>query len=130
MNEYFGWYDSYKADLVRGPSTVDELGPYLDEIHAANPNLPLVVTEFGAEAIRSGPVEQPGSFEFQRKFAIDHLRVHASKPYVAGSIWWALRDFRVDPTWLGGAPPPGAARRGTTRASSTRPTRASRSSAS
>ena len=63
------------------------------------------MTEFGAEAIRSGPVEQPGSFEFQRKFAIDHLRVHASKPYVAGSIWWALRDFRVDPTWLGGAPP-------------------------
>lgn len=105
VNEYFGWYDSYRADLVRGPSTVDELGPYLDEIHAANPNLPLVVTEFGAEAIRSGPVEQPGSFEFQRKFAIDHLRVHASKPYVAGSIWWALRDFRVDPTWLGGAPP-------------------------
>jgi beta-glucuronidase len=105
VNEYFGWYDSYKADLVRGPSTVDELGPYLDEIHAANPNLPLMVTEFGAEAIRSGPVEQPGSFEFQSKFAIDHLRVHASKPYVAGSIWWALRDFRVDPTWLGGAPP-------------------------
>ncbi len=105
VNEYFGWYDSYKADLVRGPSTVDELGPYLDEIHAANPNLPLMITEFGAEAIRSGPVEQPGSFEFQRKFAIDHLRVHASKPYVAGSIWWALRDFRVDPTWLGGAPP-------------------------
>jgi beta-glucuronidase len=105
VNEYFGWYDSYKADLVRGPSTVDELGPYLDEIHAANPNLPLMITEFGAEAIRSGPVEQPGSFEFQSKFAIDHLRVHASKPYVAGSIWWALRDFRVDPTWLGGAPP-------------------------
>ena len=105
VNEYFGWYDSYKADLVRGPSTVDELGPYLDELHAANPNLPLMITEFGAEAIRSGPVEQPGSFEFQRKFAVDHLRVHASKPYVAGSIWWALRDFRVDPTWLGGAPP-------------------------
>ena len=81
-----------------------ELGPYLDSVHAANPNLPLVMTEFGAEANRSGPVEQPGSFEFQRKFALDHLRVHASKRYVAGSIWWALRDFRVDPTWLGGAP--------------------------
>ena len=104
VNEYFGWYDSYKADLVRGPATVEELGPYLDQVHAANPNLPLVVTEFGAEANRSGPVEQPGSFEFQSKFAVDHLRVHASKPYVAGSIYWALRDFRVDPTWLGGAP--------------------------
>ena len=104
VNEYFGWYDSYKADLVRAPTTVAELGPYLDAVHAANPNLPMVVTEFGAEANRSGPVEQPGSFEYQRKFALDHLRVHASKRYVAGSIWWALRDFRVDPTWLGGAP--------------------------
>ena len=35
---------------------------------------------------------------------LDHLRIHASKPYVAGSIHWALRDFRVDPTWTGGAP--------------------------
>jgi beta-galactosidase/beta-glucuronidase len=105
VNEYFGWYDSYKADLVRAPTTVAELGPYLDEVHNANPNLPLVITEFGAEATRSGPVEQPGTYEFQRKFAVDHLRVHASKRYVAGSIWWALRDFRVDPTWLGGAPP-------------------------
>jgi beta-glucuronidase len=104
VNEYFGWYDSYKADLVRPPTTVEELGPYLDDVHEANPNLPLVVTEFGAEATRPGPVEQPGSYEYQRKFALDHLRVHASKPYVAGSIWWALRDFRVDPTWLGGAP--------------------------
>jgi beta-glucuronidase len=105
VNEYFGWYDSYKADLVRAPTTVAELGPYLDEVHAANPNLPLVITEFGAEATRPGPVEQPGTYEYQRRFAVDHLRVHASKRYVAGSIWWALRDFRVDPTWLGGAPP-------------------------
>jgi beta-galactosidase/beta-glucuronidase len=105
VNDYFGWYDSYKADLVRPPTTTDELGPYLDSIHAANPNMPLVITEFGAEAVRDGPVEQPGSFQFQRKFAVDHLRIHASKPYIAGSIWWALRDFRVDPTWVGGAPP-------------------------
>jgi hypothetical protein len=31
--------------------------------------------------------------------------VHASKPYIYGSIHWALRDFRVDPTWTGGAAP-------------------------
>ena len=27
VNEYFGWYDSYKADLVRGPTTVDGARP-------------------------------------------------------------------------------------------------------
>jgi beta-glucuronidase len=105
VNEYFGWYRTVREDdTARGPSTVEELGPYLDLIHAENPNLPLVITEFGAEAARNGPVEQKGTFEFQQKFAADHLRVHGSKSYVNGSIWWALRDFRVHPQWLGGAP--------------------------
>jgi hypothetical protein len=104
VNEYFGWYSSYRADLVRGPTTTSELGDFLDSVHAANPDLPLVVTEFGAEASRDGPEQQPGTFEFQTKYVLDHLRVHASKRYVAGSIVWALRDFRVEPTWQGGAP--------------------------
>jgi beta-glucuronidase len=105
VNEYFGWYRTVTdADTLRGPSTVAELGPYLDSIHAANPNLPLVITEYGAEAALHGAAEQKGTFEFQRKFATDHLRVHTSKPYVNGSIWWALRDFRVHPLWAGGAP--------------------------
>ncbi|HZC14740.1 MAG TPA: glycoside hydrolase family 2 TIM barrel-domain containing protein, partial [Thermoleophilaceae bacterium] len=104
VNEYFGWYDSYRADLVRPPTTLAELPGYLDALHAANPRLPLVITEFGAEASRRGPLAQPGSEEFQRKFVTDHLAVHASKPYVYGSIHWALRDFRVDTTWQGGAP--------------------------
>jgi beta-glucuronidase len=105
VNEYFGWYDSVRADLPRGETTLEELSPFLDGIHKANPNLPLVITEFGAEAKGPGPVEQPGSYEYQRKYAVDHLRVHASKKYVAGSIYWALRDFRVHPKWVGGAPP-------------------------
>ena len=103
LNEYFGWYPSFRAGLQRPRSTTQELGPYLDAIHAANPNLPLVITEYGAEAARSGPVEQPGTLEFQRRFAREHLAVHASKRYVNGSIWWALRDFRVHPAWRGGA---------------------------
>jgi hypothetical protein len=104
VNEYFGWYDSFKADLVRPPTTLAELPGYLDELHAANPDMPLVITEFGAEGSRPGPLEQPGSYEYQQKFVADHIAVHASKPYVYGSIHWALRDFRVDPTWQGGAP--------------------------
>jgi len=104
INEYFGWYDSYKADLVRPPTTTAELSGYLDQVHAANRNLPLMITEFGAESVRDGPVSQPGSREFQSRFVLQHLRIHGSKDFVAGSIHWALRDFRVDPTWTGGAP--------------------------
>ena len=63
-----------------------------------------MITEFGAESVRDGPATQRGSYQFQRRYTIQHLRIHASKPFVAGSIAWALRDFRVDPTWTGGAP--------------------------
>ena len=88
---------------ARRPRATSSSG-YLDEVHAANPNLPLMITEFGAEALRDGPATQPGSRQFQRRYMLQHLRIHASKRFVAGSIAWALRDFRVDPTWTGGAP--------------------------
>ncbi len=104
VNEYFGWYASYRADLVRPPTTTAELGPYLDQLHAANPDLPLAITEFGAEASRDGLEQQPGTYQFQTRYVLDHQAIQASKRYVAGSIVWALRDFRVEPTWTGGAP--------------------------
>jgi beta-glucuronidase len=105
VNEYFGWYRSVAENLPTQPSTTSaDLGPYLDALHAANPDLPLVITEFGAEASRPGPVEQKGTYEFQSKWALDHLAIHGSKPFVNGSIYWALRDFRVHQTWQGGAP--------------------------
>jgi beta-glucuronidase len=106
VNEYFGWYRSVRDDdTVTPSSTVQDLGAFLDGIHEANPDLPIVITEYGAEAARSGPAEQKGTYEFQRKFVRDHLAVHQSKSYVNGSIHWALRDFRVYPQWTGGAPP-------------------------
>ena len=46
---------------MRAPTTTAELSGYLDEVHAANPNLPLMITEFGAESVRDGPATQPGS---------------------------------------------------------------------
>ena len=105
VNEYFGWYRSVIENRPDLPaSTTADLSGYLDQLHAANPDLPLVITEFGAEATRSGPVEQKGTFEFQRKFVMDHLAIHGTKRFVNGSIHWALRDFRIHQTWQGGAP--------------------------
>jgi beta-glucuronidase len=106
VNDYFGWYRSVidnRPDLP--PSTTADLSGFLDQVHAANPDLPLVMTEFGAEASQYGPVTQKGTYEFQRKFVLDHLAIQSSKRFVNGSIAWALRDFRVNPTWQGGAPP-------------------------
>src|SRR5215211_4187324 len=102
VNEYFGWYDSNSSEGP--PSRTDQLGAFLDSVHRTYPRMPLVLTEYGAEASRSGPREQKGTFEFQTDFMRRHLAIHASKRYINGSIAWALKDFRVDPSWLGGAP--------------------------
>jgi len=105
VNDYFGWYRAVidnRPDLPA--STTADLSAYLDQLHAANPDLPLVITEFGAEGSRSGPLDQKGTYEFQRKFVMDHLAIHGSKRFVNASIHWALRDFRVHQTWQGGAP--------------------------
>ncbi len=35
-----------------------------------------------------------------------HLAVHGSKPWLSGSFYWALQEFRVRPNWDGGNPRP------------------------
>ena len=102
-NEYFGWY---RASEVGRPSRTADLGPFLDRLHQVYPGKPLFITEYGAESNRNGRETELGTFQFQNKWTLDHLRIHASRPFVNGSILWALRDFRVHPTWGGGNPKP------------------------
>jgi beta-glucuronidase len=102
VNCYFGWYP--------GPGgQIDDralLGPFLDQVHRYYPTKALFVTEFGAEANRDGPIDEKGTFTFQRQLVEDHLAVYDSKPFVNGALVWALRDFRVRPDWDGGNPKP------------------------
>ncbi|HEY1357548.1 MAG TPA: glycoside hydrolase family 2 TIM barrel-domain containing protein [Thermoleophilaceae bacterium] len=103
INDYFGWYRS--APVTRGPSRTDELGPFLDGVHAAHPQTALFITEFGAESTFPGAASQRGSFAFQSNYLRAHLKIHASKPFVNGSLIWILKDFRVVPGWTGGNDP-------------------------
>ena len=102
INEYFGWYP--------GPNGViadrDSLSEYLDSVRACYPTKSVVVSEFGAEANRNGPIEEKGTFEFQQDFVRFHMGVYASKPWLGGAVYWALREFRVRPGWESGNPRP------------------------
>jgi beta-glucuronidase len=102
FNDYFGWYTGALGQIA----DEDLLSPYLDSIRACYPHQALVVTEFGAEGDRDGPVEEKGTFAFQEQFANFHLAVFATKPWLTGAIWWAIREFRVRPGWNGGNPRP------------------------
>ena len=65
-----------------------------------------MITEFGAEANRDGPVEEKGTWAFQQDFVNFHLGVYAQKPWLSGALYWALNEFRVRPGWEGGNPRP------------------------
>jgi beta-glucuronidase len=99
-NDYFGWFDA-------GGGTTDDrdaLGPYLDSLHACYPNKALMITEFGFDANRDGPVEERGTYAFQSDSVAYHLGVFAARPWLSGAIYWILQDFAAAPGWAGGNP--------------------------
>jgi beta-glucuronidase len=102
VNEYFGWYPGPSGQIFDRT----RLSAYLDSVRACYPNKAVFVSEFGAEANRDGPVEEKGTWLFQQDFVNFHLGVYATKPWLAGAIYWALNEFRVRPSWEGGNPRP------------------------
>ena len=102
INEYFGWTDA-------GGGTTDDrdgLGPYLDSLRACYPTKALLVTEFGFDGNRPGPIEERGTYAFQADATAFHLGVFATKPWLSGAIYFALADFQSKPGWGGGNPLP------------------------
>lgn len=100
MNDYFGWYTGFGGNIADR----DLLPAFLDALRKCYPSKAIAVTEFGAEANRDGSPEEKGTYAFQDSFIKYHLDVFASKPWLTGSIYWALQEFRVRPFWGGGNP--------------------------
>jgi beta-glucuronidase len=100
MNDYFGWYTGFGGNIADR----DQLSSFLDALRGCYPRKAIAVTEYGAEANRDGPLEEKGTYAFQEDFVRFHLGVFASKPWLTGSVYWALQEFRVRPYWGGGNP--------------------------
>jgi beta-glucuronidase len=102
INEYFGWYPGPNGQLADRSI----LSGYLDQVRSCYRDKAIMITEFGAEANREGPVEEKGTYAHQQDFVNYHHSVYASKPWLSGAIYWALKEFRVRPEWEGGNPRP------------------------
>lgn len=102
FNEYFNWYPGIDG------STADpgNLAVFLRKMRRCYPDKAIAVTEVGAEANRSGPVEERGTYEFQQAFVKRHFEEFAKHSWLSGATWWALQEFRVRPNWDGGNPRP------------------------
>jgi hypothetical protein len=102
VNTYFGWYNG----PLNSTASRAGLGPFLDQVHTFYPRAALFVTEYGAEASRSGSATQKGTEQFQQSWVRSTIKTLKSKTYLNGAIAWVLRDFRVRPNWDGGNPQP------------------------
>jgi beta-glucuronidase len=102
LNDYFGWYPGPSGQIFDRT----KLSGYLDAARACYPDKALVVSEFGAEANRDGPVEEKGTWAFQSDWINYQLGVIGSKPWLSGAVYWALNEFWVRPGWEGGNPRP------------------------
>jgi beta-glucuronidase len=100
VNEYFGWFDA------GGGSTddADALSPFLDSVRACYPDQALMISEFGFDGDRNGPVEARGTYQFQDSAIAFHLGVFASKPWLSGAIYFNLQDFAARPGYDGSNP--------------------------
>ena len=104
FNNYFGWYPGPSGQIFDRT----KLSGYLDAVRACYPNQALMVTEFGAESNRDGPIEEKGTWAFQQDWINYQMTVMNSKPWLSGVIYWALNEFWVRPGWEGGNPRPAA----------------------
>ncbi|MCS7120015.1 MAG: glycoside hydrolase family 2 TIM barrel-domain containing protein [Nitrososphaerota archaeon] len=92
-NFYYGWYNLC-GELDKAEKMLSET---LDEIHRRFPDKPIIVTEFGADAIvgvHRNPPEM-WSEEYQAELIKTYWKVLRSKPYVVGGHIWNFADFRV-----------------------------------
>ncbi len=103
VNEYFGWYYGKPTDV----------GPMLDNLAAKFPDKPILVSEFGSEAVpgwQKASPEAPGK-DYSVQHQVEFLRAHLAqifapqrRKFMAGGIVWIYNDF-PDPHRIGGDQP-------------------------
>lgn len=86
-NVYFGWYYGEMQDL----------GSYLDHMHAARPQLPFGISEYGVDANLALHAESPQVKDYSEEYqALWHETVYPqieAKEYLWGSFVWNMFDF-------------------------------------
>jgi beta-glucuronidase len=101
MNEYLGTW--------AGPKTA--LGPILDHVHAAFPDKPVIISEYGFEPHWSSDDNLDASEYYsvsrivpsgseladteRRRLIVDQLAAFRSRPWIVGASFWTYQDYRT-----------------------------------
>lgn len=96
QNYYAGWYTK----------DVNVIANLIESVQAYAGNKPIMLSEYGAEAI----TDKPGtgkSTEFYQSFIVDaHNRLLNNKKHFFGKMYWTSSEFWCRPNWTGGSPDP------------------------
>jgi beta-glucuronidase len=92
LNRYNGWY-TQGGDIAEG---IHRLSNDLDAIHQKYAK-PLILTEFGADAISGMHAQPPEMFseEYQAEIITRTIELLRQKPYVIGEHVWNMCDFKT-----------------------------------
>lgn len=89
-NHYFGWYTG----------KVDENGPWIDKFHREFPEIPLGISEYGAEGIinyhSDDPKIQDYTEEYQSYYHRKMLETFESRNFLWCTFAWNMFDFASD----------------------------------
>ncbi|NCD71226.1 glycoside hydrolase family 2 TIM barrel-domain containing protein [Mucilaginibacter agri] len=89
-NLYNGWYGGKTEDF----------GKFLDSFHHDFPALPIMISEFGADADPRIRSLQPVRFDKSIEYAVDfnkvYLKAIEERPFVAAAAVWNLADFNSE----------------------------------
>jgi len=82
-NEYYGtWY----------PGTAEDVARHLDQVHAAFPDKPIVISEYGYCACAA---DRPEGDERRIEIMRSHDAAIRSKDFVGGAIFFCYNDYRT-----------------------------------
>jgi len=86
-NHYFGWYGGQLEDN----------GNWLDEFHQKYPNIPLGLSEYGAEGNVNFHTEEPQNHDYTEEYhCVYHeglLATFESRPYLWATYLWNMFEF-------------------------------------
>ena len=95
-NEYKGWYEG----------TVEDHGAFCDERHGQIPDIPMAISEYGAEAVLRWHSPAPKVKDYTEEYqAIVHEKAYRAlqeRPYIWATWLWNMFDFAADARSEGG----------------------------
>lgn len=92
-NYYAGWY-----------ATMESLQSHLDAVQAMA-KMPILLSEYGAEAVYQRPGLGRGTEYYQAQVVDEHNRLLNDRAHLIGKMYWTSSEFWCTPTWGSGQTP-------------------------